>query len=109
MTNRVRSLPRETCGRVEDFPPCPWCGEDPGEATFTLSALVAAQASKLLTGFVWRGDDGQAPADALVADCPHCVRPFMVAAQSFNGWRFVRLFPVRDPVEARRWREEHGR
>lgn len=100
------SLPRSTTGALDelggdDMPACPWCGRDPGEATLTLNQLAEAHGRDRLLGFIERADDGTAPVGAVEADCPHCVRPFVVALQRRHGWRYVRLLPVLTPTDAK--------
>lgn len=76
---------------------CPWCGEDPSAATFTLENLLCAWEHEEL-GFATRYDDGTAHPCALKVDCPHCARPFMVA---LKGEGVMLLLPVRTSTDAR--------
>lgn len=94
-------LPIATTGNDEDPPRCPWCAKDPGEASFTLADLTAAHDAGLLTGFVQREPDGQAPPGAAVADCPHCCRPFVLRLHLARGFKFVRLIPVLTPTDVK--------
>lgn len=94
-------LPIATTGDSVDPPACPWCGAYPGEATFTLDALIEAQTRDVLFGFVMRQPDGTAPPSVLVADCPSCVRPFMAVMQARHGWRFARLLPCLTPTDVK--------
>lgn len=83
---------------------CPWCRADMGEATIRLTDLVEAWESDAPD---WPPHEANGAAGSpLVADCPTCGRPSMVALAGVlagfrEGDRFLKLVPVRTATDAR--------
>lgn len=99
------TLPRASSTNDGSEPVCPWCKEQMFDATVRVGDLNAAWQDHE-TDHPARSDDGQAGCD-LVAACPSCQRPSMVALGRYDvvefGERFerryIRLVPVRTAAD----------
>ncbi|HEV2530930.1 hypothetical protein [Phenylobacterium sp.] len=98
MTDR---LPKDVVVDDEEWPRCPWCTADMIEATVTVGQISDAWSH-------WgamrpeRGPNGEPDPIGIVADCPTCCRPSMIALQEHDGpypTRHIRLLAVRTPAD----------
>lgn len=82
---------------------CPWCREPIEDAVVRLGDLVEGWEAES-PGWPARGGGGVATTP-LVADCPVCASPSMVAivgnSDALNEVRFIKLVAVRTAADAR--------
>jgi hypothetical protein len=97
----VKELPGDVLLDLAGGACCPWCREDAGDATVRLEDLADAFLHRQLE-HPDRDRDGLPDVDALVADCPNCAKPFIVALQfPEKGGRRVRFVAVRTDADIR--------
>lgn len=97
----MNRLPNDVVVDDEKWPQCPWCLADMIEATVTVGALSDAW-SHGATARPERGVLGDPDPLGLVADCPSCQRPSLIALQRTGGpypERHIRLLAVRTPAD----------
>lgn len=103
----IQHLPRATSTSDGTETSCPWCRSSMEDATVRVGALNAAWQDHQ-TDFPGRSDEGVAECE-LVAECPACLRPSMLALGSRSenlGYgqsherRYLRLVPVRTEADA---------